>query len=434
MTGLVWIGHRGVDAEILTSVAPARAIICCDWDADLCALTSKVSISSIERLSFKRLTWSSASLGLISQQSLGAAFRSLPHDEAIGVIPYRSTQALEEVLSSFPNMRLAAAHADIVDNLDDKEVQRKLFKELGLPMPRWSMVKSDDLAENATLGKIGFPAVVQIPRSSLGIGTFLVESSEELQRLKVGAGGKFLVSECLPGPVVNATAVIGRGDVHIAWPSIQLVGLASCTGVGHPFQYCGNDFGAISNLPSNAVDRLFSCIRVLANGLRRIGYLGIFGTDWIFKDGRWFILELNPRFQGSTLLLSTLEQAAGGVPLAVEHVRAFLGDSAVLAVGKRSSTPEPLTGGQVVLYQRHSDWVTVGGSVAALPTSSSANRQRCRIVGAPIAGTVVAPGAILARLFLSGSVLDWGLGKLAQDVEEQIEMVYHVLDLKDSEQ
>lgn len=428
MSGLIWIGHRGLDADIFASVAPVRALICCDWDADLCALSDKVSVSSVERVSRRRSIWSSASLSSVNQETLRTTFRQLSADEWIDVVPYRSTVAVEDVVSSFPRARLAAARANVVERLDDKRVQRQLFEALGLTTPRWSIVRSDNLAKGALLGKVGLPAVIQVPRGSLGIGTFLAESMEDLQRLNARARGELVVSEYLPGPSVNATAVVGRRDVHLAWPSIQLVGLPSCIGGADPFRYCGNDFGATAHLPPKAIHDLFAFIRILGAGLRTVGFLGLFGTDWIFNDGRWYLLELNPRFQGSTLLLSARELAAGGVPLAVEHVRAFFGESAIITAGRRSTTPEPVTGGQVVLYQRHRDWVTVGGSVSAFPVRKNDDELQWRPVGAPTPGTEVAPGAVVARLCTAGSVLDSSLGELTSNAKEAIRLAYHALD------
>ncbi|MDG4595149.1 MAG: ATP-grasp domain-containing protein [Candidatus Contendobacter sp.] len=405
MAGLIWIGHRGSDAEILASIAPIHAIICCDWDASLCALSKDISVSSVERASLKRQVWSSASLGSLNQKALRAILERLSPDQPIAIVPYRSTHWIEDTVSSFPYVRLAAARAELVETLDDKVVQRKLFAELGLPTPRWSVVNTGQRAEIGALGNVAFPAVAQLPRGSLGIGTFLVESDYEIQKLNVVPGERLLVSEYLPGLVVNATAVVGRGNIYLGWPSVQLVGLPTCAEGEYPFRYYGNDFGAISYLPPEAINSLFSHIRTLVSGLRTLGFLGIFGTDWIFNDGRWYILELNPRFQGSTLCLTTLEREAGIVPLVIEHLRAFWPESAISETRRRPPTPEPLRGGQIVLYQQHGDWVTIDNLVEGFSRRISADSERWRIIGVPVAGTKVAPGSIVARLYTSGSIL-----------------------------
>jgi len=55
------------------------------------------------------------------------------------------------------------------------------------------------------------------------------------------------------------------------------------------------------------------------------GFLGIFGMDFLLNGDEVLALEINPRFQGSTMLLSLLQADRGEIPLAALHVMQFMG-------------------------------------------------------------------------------------------------------------
>lgn len=55
------------------------------------------------------------------------------------------------------------------------------------------------------------------------------------------------------------------------------------------------------------------------------GFLGLFGMDFLLYGDQVLALEINPRFQGSTMLLSLLQVDRGEVPLAALHVMQFMG-------------------------------------------------------------------------------------------------------------
>jgi hypothetical protein len=55
------------------------------------------------------------------------------------------------------------------------------------------------------------------------------------------------------------------------------------------------------------------------------GFLGLFGMDFLLNGDEVLALEINPRFQGSTMLLSLLQVDRGEVPLAALHVMQFMG-------------------------------------------------------------------------------------------------------------
>src|SRR5256885_3480865 len=129
MSTLVWIGSRGEDSAMFAAFGRTSAIVCCDWSAALESLSRDVAVHSLERSAGRRQLWSSASLPLLGRPLLRAG--------AAGQVwlPYRTGAWLE--LAGLP---VAAPPAAVVDVLDDKLVQRQMFRDLGLRTPCWQRI------------------------------------------------------------------------------------------------------------------------------------------------------------------------------------------------------------------------------------------------------------------------------------------------------
>ncbi len=437
---LVWYGHRGLDAAVLAAVGSLRAIICCDWGEDMGAAFGTVATLSIERETRRRPIWSSSSLALIPTERIREILTAVASDAETFVVPYRTTAACEGVVNAFSRgrMRLVGPPSRVVDRLDDKRTQRQLFKRWGLPTPAWSLASWKDLQAGAPGGVsgVGYPAIVQVPRGSLGRGTFRMSLAEDGQRFEelFRHASQCLVSELVEGPVVNTTAVIAEDGVVLAWPSIQLTGLRACAPPGSPFAYCGNDFGAVCDLPEAALGKLFVLKRRLGEALRGEGFLGLFGADWVYDGQAWYLLEINPRFQGSTPTLAVLEEKAGMPPLVGAHFRALLGE-AVVTARRCPERPEALVGGHLVLYQRCPEAVTAGVSRTSgdgsgkPPQVLGSDDSAWTLSGAPAPGTSVAAGAILGRILTTGRALDSGLTNLTPQAAAAATAAYQTFDL-----
>lgn len=434
---LVWYGQRGLDAALLATVGSLRAIICCDWGEEMEEAFGTVATLSIERETRQRPLWSSSSLALIPAQRIRDVLAVAASDVEISLVPYRTTAACEAAVNALPRgrIRLVGPPSRVVDRLDDKRTQRRLFEDWGFPTPRWSLASWEDLRAGASrrLSGVGYPAIVQAPRGSLGRGTFLLSSPDDGQSLRgpFREASSYLVSQFVEGPVVNTTAVIARDQVDLAWPSVQLTSLRGCAPPGYPFAYCGNDFGAVGDLPEAALEELFDLKSQLGRALRGEGFLGLFGADWIYDGTDWYLLEINPRFQGSTVLLAALEAERGISPLIADHLRAFLGGAAVPA-RRRPARPEALAGAHLLLYQGCSEAVTTGvsqpsGSGPLQRSSAPGGAADWTLTGVPAPGTTVAAGAILGKIVADGRVLDSGLTSLTPKAAAAAEGAYRTL-------
>lgn len=416
---IVWIGQRGEDAEFLYSTGSLAAIICCDWSPHLAELAAAaLPVESLERASGTREAWSSASLARFEASVLAGVLERAGEvsGSPLTVLPYRALPAIEAALELWSgSVRLAAPAATHVDALDNKITQRRLLATWGIATPEWTVLRPRGIA--ASLASHGilvrFPAVVQRPRGSLGRQTLRTDTPAELMRLPESwvAEGELLLSSYHEGPVINVTGVVSGTEIHLAWPSIQLVGLEACGGEG-AFLYCGNDFAATSLLPHKVIEEVLELSRSIAMGLGSLSFRGLFGLDVLWNGRQVLALEINPRFQGSTALLTALELQAGVEPTVAKHLKAF--QTGELS-GERSSAAQaprrPLKGAEIVLYHQRSGRADTPGPNWALVAARR---------GFPVPGTLIEPGASLGRLRFKEGVLRPELDRLRPEIEDAL--------------
>lgn len=172
------------------------------------------------------------------------------------------------------------------------------------------------------------PMVGRTSRGSGGAGVFVFATEQEFsERLPDHSDGFIGVAPYLAKALplnVNGCVYNDGGVVGFA-PSFQLVSVRGLT--SRRFGFCGNDFAAASELDREAHEEIEKAVQGVGRWLHQTGYRGIFGLDLLWDDGVLYLIELNARFQASTVLSSAIAQACGAPDPATEHVAAFLGMS-----------------------------------------------------------------------------------------------------------
>lgn len=106
--------------------------------------------------------------------------------------------------------------------------------------------------------------------------------------------------------------------------SAQIIGAPSLTDL--PFGYCGNDFAYGYSLDDNILDECDRVVRLVGEYLGTTDYVGVFGVDlMVTQEGDVLFTEVNPRFQGSTRILTRMTSTANMADAHVEHLAATLG-------------------------------------------------------------------------------------------------------------
>jgi predicted ATP-grasp superfamily ATP-dependent carboligase len=206
---------------------------------------------------------------------------------------------------------------EIISRSDRLSIYR-LASKLGIECPQTMEVKEKEEALEIAQN-IGYPVVLTTPRSAGGIFVKLITNSDELhtayKELR-NSGKKILIQEFIQG-IDASCSVLGTGkDCQAIAITEQLIGKLEL-GVSMPFGYCGN----IVPLKNSAtvIETMKSVSEELGS---KLGLIGSNGFDFVIKNDQPFLIELNPRFQGS---LECIE-AVTSSNLVKLHIEAFNGN------------------------------------------------------------------------------------------------------------
>lgn len=168
--------------------------------------------------------------------------------------------------------------------------------------------------------------VVQSSYSCGGSGTWLLTEKNQNEILKwldpesVYAVTPYLTNNISP----NIHMVLFKDATILFPPSIQLIEINS-----HSITYRGADYPMYHMLSSGMDQLLRDYAQKLGNILRRAGYRGVCGVDFLVSADKLYFMEINARFQSSTFLINqSMEQAGWGISMQDLHLAAFQADSA----------------------------------------------------------------------------------------------------------
>jgi hypothetical protein len=242
--------------------------------------------------------------------------------DACVVLTYRPTRLLTDVL--FPRTGTARYLGLFQGHQQAFEYKPWVETELaqsGIQTLGWQYYAD---SESHLIGEAAHAQlVVRASRTDGGAGVALFDKKDE--HLPSHDDAFIAASQFLAGAIplnINA-CVFPDGSVTLHGPSLQLIGVPSCT--QRPFGYCGNDYEAFWKLDPPIVDEFTTMSIQCGKWLCSKGYIGAFGVDALVKDGSVYLTEVNARFQGSSRC-SALNDAAAGVPdLCLCHIAAHFG-------------------------------------------------------------------------------------------------------------
>lgn len=224
---------------------------------------------------------------------------------------FRELEKMSEIIGNGP------------DQLDFCKDQGKIFEladELDVPHPLTERVR--DVGEALEAAEdIGYPALLKPARHGGGIGIKLARSSGELRtsfdELSSMDRGDFVyVQEYIEGTDASASVLSDGAEAKCLSVNEQIVGRERLA-VPRRFGYCGNV------VPLDADPNLVSRIAEYSQKIcREIGLLGSNGIDFVIDEGKPYLMEINPRFQGT---MECVERVLG-INLVKEHIRACRGE------------------------------------------------------------------------------------------------------------
>lgn len=164
--------------------------------------------------------------------------------------------------------------------------------------------------------------VIQGEYSCGGFNTRLVtEYNRDSMLSELFDENKYLISQFIEHSIsVNIHIIVYSEDLLIFPASIQLISAKSGF-----LEYHGGDFVAYKFLPNHIKNNVWNYAQIIGERLRKCGFLGVCGIDFITTPNEVYFSEINPRFQSSTFILN-LALKANGMEYSVQHIHidAFL--------------------------------------------------------------------------------------------------------------
>lgn len=394
---LIWLGVRGTDADALLDLPQFDRCFSIIAPLGASSLAADLSLETLKRHRVDLNTYStdndpSAEVGMLLRELRRACARPSV------LVTYRPGSLLTPTYFPFETVQYLGLFPDQQAVFEHKPWAERELHRAGVRVVPWRYLNDDDLEPLAEALKRG-PQLVRSARSSGGVGFVAARTLEDIPSTW-RTGGRTLLSyaPCLvPNVPLNVSGVVfPDGSVTLHAPSVQLIGIPSCT--NRPLGYCGNDYARVRDLDPSTLDDLEAIATAVGRWLHRAGYLGTFGVDAIAHDGNVHFSEVNPRFQGTSALSAWLAAQLDLPDLYSEHIAAFIGMEAPRMPRLLEQACAQARLAQVLCYNR------AAGNVSLRDGADPP--QEARLL--PDRHVTVAPEGALFRVVLPGPVTEDG--------------------------
>lgn len=427
----VWIGLRSSDYQMFDWLTPISYIVSIDHDD-----TKNIPFISIEASTKIRCPWTNEELVKLTKLP---AFKKLisilkAKSQKVNIYCYHSLPILEKLTTKHSHIFVHSSSIEIKRKLDNKLIFFRLLKQLKLNVIPSIEVDITKITHNQMVEKLGIPYVVKLPIGASGGQTYMVKNIKDFLKLQKLLGKQItIVSKYIIGYSFNINCFIDYDHIHMTQPSFQLIGIPESS--QEKFTYCGNDFGAFLNLDKSIQDQIIKVTKVIGNYMKEIGYYGIFGIDFIYdvKSKSLYALEINPRMQGSTSLLTRYQISIKKPTLINLYNKCFpfeqdpVTASFVLLHNKTGKIKKIQTYYKPGIY-RHN----FIGKKFVLKYMGNKNifpkyKNELLILGCPKNGTSVFPGAGILRIEFSQPILDKSFYHLQSKYSNIASSIYNTL-------
>lgn len=150
--------------------------------------------------------------------------------------------------------------------------------------------------------------IIQEGVASGGHGTFLLSQKNEHEiTALLDKEEEYIVTGYIENNIpVNIHAVIYDNEILLLHPSVQII---------HPgnnrLLYRGADFSTYHEIDKTIREQIFSLSYKLCKKLKEMGYRGVAGLDLLLSGDSIYFMEVNNRFQGSSIIINKALQEAG---------------------------------------------------------------------------------------------------------------------------
>lgn len=170
--------------------------------------------------------------------------------------------------------------------------------------------------------------VLQFNRAHTGSGTMLIESAEQLNKIKkLFPNREARISQYIDGPSITGNNIVFKNKILVGNINYQITGLYPFT--DNMFSTIGNDWAwPAKKMTVKQKKEYINLVNKVGHRLGQFGWKGLFGIDAIIdkKTGRIILIEINARQPASTSFESFLQNQSSkkGLNTFFAHLFALL--------------------------------------------------------------------------------------------------------------
>ena len=190
----------------------------------------------------------------------------------------------------------------LLDWFNNKTYSRT-WMENSVDVPRYKLLSKSECAYGALSEKFyGFDEfILQLNHSSGGKGTWKLNKQNEIKLFDEIPGNEpLLVSPYYADTIsANCHIIVGENESILFPTSVQIINVQNDKMI-----YSGGDYTYGRSVDEQMGDKLYDFKSKMAGMLSKTGYRGVCGIDFLVYGEKILLIEINPRYQGSTFVLN----------------------------------------------------------------------------------------------------------------------------------
>lgn len=234
-------------------------------------------------------------------------------------ILYNDKKRITDLCSNMLHLNIIQGNStNIISNLNNKFYVREYLRN-DVPILNYIYFDKEHTISYHEICKIikNNIFVAQTQNGAGGNGTEIITSKDEFDRY-LTLNNNFSISRYFEHIPINITLVIGNNSILFFPISFQIIEKSN-----NIIKYIGGDFYSSKFLDKQVHDKIKFYSNKIALKMQKIGYRGIAGIDFIITNNEVYFLEINPRYQASSFIISRELEKTNNCNLALLHYQAI---------------------------------------------------------------------------------------------------------------
>ena len=252
-------------------------------------------------------------------------------DKIANIITFKPSPKIAKIC--FDNgFRYLGNEWELNRKLEDKVEFVRITEKLRISNAKSEIKKIENNKKFQSLFNLKEKYIIQLPRGFSGNSTFLIKNKTDLDKIiKKYKGRKVKVSKYFKGDTYTVNVCAGKLGMTISQPIFQITGLTDHN--KNELGTCGNDYMYSEKLKSKEKKKIFNYTKKVGSYMKKMGYRGIFGLDFIVSNGEVNLIEINPRFVASIPVFTKLQIQNKEKPFLLLHILEFTDNSQISLEG-----------------------------------------------------------------------------------------------------